>query len=152
MAAPPQIQDLHTMVTSLLTVPALQSTEESTISSLYSYSRALSAIEDFADRVTSSPQSESPDMEIMLQTCNAYKMLCQSQISRLAAQAAEIEHETYERGASARRSPKPRGKRRGLVFNVDKGDHVVAALEALRLEEFLDEQTKEGPKQVRFTE
>ncbi|KAJ2968937.1 hypothetical protein NUW58_g10108 [Xylaria curta] len=36
-----------------------------------------------------------------------------------------------------------------LEFDVDKGEHVVAALEALRLAEFLDEQENET-KKVRF--
>ncbi|KAI1303303.1 hypothetical protein F5Y03DRAFT_189163 [Xylaria venustula] len=130
MAELPSVEQLHTTVASLLDVRTL-----------HTYSRALCAIEEIVELATSPAHCESPEIVPLLYYCHVYEMLCQAFVRELTAQASAREHLIYDRTASANRAlGKSKGKRQGVVFDVDKGEHIVAALESLRLEEFLNEQ------------
>ncbi|GAW17088.1 hypothetical protein ANO14919_065380 [Xylariales sp. No.14919] len=91
--------------------------------------------------------------------------MCHRYIRELTIKESAYEHKMYRRTSprpqwgsersvesqcGESRCGKSQRKRRGVVFNVDRGDHVTAALEALRLEEFLDEQDKQGPKKLLY--
>ncbi len=130
MAELDQIQRLHARVSELLAVQSLQS-----------YSQALSVVEEFTELASSSPHPDSPATVELLHNCNLYRMLCNSCISRLTRQTA----------APTNRCAKSKRKRQGVIFNVDKGDHIAAALEALQLEEVLEKEAREDPKHVYFS-
>ncbi|TGJ88621.1 hypothetical protein E0Z10_g130 [Xylaria hypoxylon] len=144
MAAFAHLQNLHAQITNILAVP-----------SLLSYSRALSTIEEFTKIAKSSPNPHSPAILALKHNCNVYKMLCNKSIRHLIAQASAHEHKMYRRASPRARGNVERGdesqhKRRGIVFNLDSGEHVFSALEALTLVEFLEEQECRSTKQVRF--
>ncbi|KAI1199713.1 hypothetical protein F5X97DRAFT_116252 [Nemania serpens] len=157
------LQDLRRKVANLLAVP-----------SLYAYGRVLSLVEEYAERAAAYPAD--PFAAHLLQACNTYHLLCGRAVRELTARAATFEHKSYERrrsddgsstasvSASASASSSGSGseqerKRGGVVLDVYNGEHIVAALDALRLEEFLEEQEQEQEpapvvnekKKVRFS-
>ncbi|GAP89497.1 hypothetical protein SAMD00023353_3800120 [Rosellinia necatrix] len=157
MAVFPQTKDLHARVADLLAIP-----------SILSYSRVLSMVEELA---SSPPVHLDDDAAVaLLHQCDIYATLCHKAIRRLRAQDAVREREAYRAasqgggvgvgvgvgvgGHGRTRSRRTRDRRRGVVFGVDKGEHVASALEALRLEQFLEERESLGPrrKKVRFVD
>ncbi|KAI1751756.1 hypothetical protein F4782DRAFT_177186 [Xylaria castorea] len=155
MATLPQLENLYSVITDILSNPSLSSC-----------SRALSLVEEVVELVRSSPDANSMADISLLRSCEVYRVELEGMISRLAMEASAHEHMIYERRASsnkhsevnmnmnvnrAQQKKKKENKHRGVLFNIDKGDHVVAALEALRLEEFLEEQERQNEKKVRFS-
>ncbi|RWA09838.1 hypothetical protein EKO27_g5264 [Xylaria grammica] len=138
MAALAQLRDLHLQFANI-TAEANRSVS--------SFVRGLEIAEEFAERAESSPTPNDPAVQELRAICRAYTVLCHRFIRELTVKESAIESQCGES-----RCGESRRKRRGVVFNVDRGDHVIAALEALRLEEFLDEQEKQGPKKVRFAD
>ncbi|KAI0479585.1 hypothetical protein F4859DRAFT_440724 [Xylaria cf. heliscus] len=150
MATLPRLEeDLHSTLADILSIPSLSS-----------YSRALSMVEEVSELADSSPDTNSA---AILRSCEDYRVRFEEAICRLTTEASAYEHMVYER-ASCNKSPsmnvnvgenvtKPqqKNKRRGVFFNMDKGEHVVAALEALRLEEFLEEQERKIERKVHFS-
>ncbi|KAI1167709.1 hypothetical protein F5B18DRAFT_647495 [Nemania serpens] len=154
------LQDLHRRMANLLAVP-----------SLHAFARALSVVEEQADRAAAAGDLDDPVLRQILHACRTYHSLCSRTIRELSERATAAEHENYERrrsedgSASASESENAGGnaggsgrkrKRGDAVFEVDSGEHIVAALEALRLEEFLEEQGREvyvvkERKKVRFS-
>ncbi|KAI3317983.1 hypothetical protein HD806DRAFT_549997 [Xylariaceae sp. AK1471] len=148
MASLPSSQDLHNQVANILAIPSLSS-----------YARALSLVEDVAElALASSTHNPTSSSLELLRDCKLYEMTCRSAIAQLTDQASRLEHETYERAKSASVSSSSSSdgsgsagdsvdgfqqRRRGVIFGVDRGEHVAAALEALRLEEFLLEQERQ---------
>ncbi|KAI0540662.1 hypothetical protein GGR58DRAFT_499016 [Xylaria digitata] len=142
MAELPQLRDLHFQMANILTAPSLPS-----------YSRAIVVIDEFAERVRSLPDPNSLPARALLHNCDIYKKLCNKYIRDLASQDSKHERKMYTRSRrNVDRSVDTGRKRRGVIFQVDRGDHVLAALEALRLEEFLEEQEHRESKRVRFTD
>ncbi|KAI1362696.1 hypothetical protein F5Y08DRAFT_268485 [Xylaria arbuscula] len=157
----PRAQELHV---ALLTTTAYN---------LPSCSRALTIIDDFAEEAASASARSptTPENEELVSICRSYKRVYRAFVRNLVKKSAEKEREIYER-AKATSAKRKRGsesestdeeeekdgvwkynsrqKRRGRVFAVDKGEHIAAALETLRLEEFLKE--REQQKHVHFSE
>ncbi|KAI0974005.1 hypothetical protein F4678DRAFT_458792 [Xylaria arbuscula] len=130
MAEVPSVEQLHVTMASFLGIP-----------SLHSYSRALCVIEEIVELATSPAHCESPEIVPLLYYCHVYEMRCEAFVRELTAQDSAREHLMYDQATSANCViGKSKDKRRGVIFDVDKGDHIVAALETLRLEEFLEEQ------------
>ncbi|KAI0870645.1 hypothetical protein GGS24DRAFT_98633 [Hypoxylon argillaceum] len=144
MEAATQLQTLQRKMTDILATPTL-----------CAYARALSVVDEYTELASSAPDPRSPAAVELLRACKLYKGLCAKNIRRLNAQVSAYEHKVYDRaavkkcGASGSTSPQ-RQKHRGVIFDVDKGEHVAAALEALQLEDFLSEQGREL-KKVRFS-
>jgi hypothetical protein len=149
MAAPlPTSKDLHAQITNILAVPTLSS-----------YGRALSWVEEIAELASSaSPSSSAPSQDpaivAILLNCDVYEKICCKAIHRLTTQAAQLEHETYDRAVSHRENgdadADADGNKqgcKGVVFRVDKEEHVPATLEALQLEQFLEEQEQRQREQ-----
>ncbi|KAI0413823.1 hypothetical protein F5X98DRAFT_266121 [Xylaria grammica] len=158
MAALAQLRDLHLQFANI-TAEANRSVS--------SFVRGLAIAEEFAERAESSPTPNDPAVQELRAICRAYTAMCHRYIRELTIKESAYEHKMYRRTSprsqwgsersvesqcGESRCGKSQRKRRGVVFNVDRGDHVTAALEALRLEEFLDEQDKQGPKKVRFAD
>ncbi|KAH8157326.1 hypothetical protein CIB48_g10927 [Xylaria polymorpha] len=137
----PQPEDLNATIGEILATP-----------SLVSYSRALSIVEETIELATASSDAGAA---AVLRCCEAHRARCEEAIARLTTQDSAREHTMYERACAnvdVDRTRQKRNKRKGMFFNVDKGEHVVAALEALRLEEFLKEQEqKSEKKKVHFS-
>ncbi|KAI0434344.1 hypothetical protein F5Y09DRAFT_337814 [Xylaria sp. FL1042] len=152
MAQLPSVEQLHARVATLLAVP-----------SIISYSQALREVEEITRTACSFEHCMSPAIVPLLYYCERCKKICLASIRELAAQASAREHEMYNR--SSRRSHEPKKKRRGMVesivsalgalrldtdpkrsgvvFDADQGEHIVAALESLRLEEFLGKDAEQ---------
>ncbi|KAI0102051.1 hypothetical protein GGR51DRAFT_562972 [Nemania sp. FL0031] len=133
MADNSQLQDLHCKITDILSIPTLPS-----------FSRALTVVEEYLELANAYPTRAPEDEELIL-ICNSYRVLCTSNISRLAAQDSAYEHERYARRPKSKDTDNVANsrKRQGIVFDVDKGEHVEAALESLQLEEFLEQQEQQ---------
>jgi hypothetical protein len=137
--------------------------------SLNSYARALQLVEDVVECIshhhaasphggddndggdgpTAAVNDDDGDEALLLRDCAHYETMCREAIAKLASRASALEREMYERA----RSGDVRRRRGGVVFGVDRGEHVAAALEALRLEAFLLEQEQQGEmnlKKVRW--
>ncbi|KAK5628657.1 hypothetical protein RRF57_004372 [Xylaria bambusicola] len=139
----PRVQELHDQVAPLVETYTL-----------HSCSRVLAIVDAFTEEVVSAPQPLSPEMEELGTICRTYKLLYQGFIRDLLKQDAKKEHEVYERAVSdkRKRSHDSAEKRQGRFFEVDKGEHIEAALQALRLEAFLkEEEASESEKHVHFT-
>ncbi|KAI0514550.1 hypothetical protein F5B22DRAFT_647590 [Xylaria bambusicola] len=138
----PRVQALHDKVASLVDSYTLQSC-----------SRVLEVTDEFDEEVASAPQPLSPEMEELTTICRTYKLLYQGFIRDLLMREAKKEHEIYERAVSRKlkRSNDHVQRRQGKVFEVDQGEHIEAALQSLRLEEFLQEKIASGEKHVHFT-
>ncbi|KAI0443736.1 hypothetical protein F4803DRAFT_549836 [Xylaria telfairii] len=133
---PPRLEDLNATIGEILSTP-----------SLASYSRALSTVEDAIELATASASLDA-DTLALLRFCEATRVRCKKAIAQFTAEASAKEHTMYER---AHADKARQNKRQGVVFNVDKGEHVAGALEALRLEEFLEEQEQEQKRKVHFS-
>ncbi|RYC61272.1 hypothetical protein CHU98_g4947 [Xylaria longipes] len=148
MATLPQLEDLHSTIKDILSTPSLSS-----------YSRALSFVEEVAELVYSS--LDTTNSTDILRICEMYRVRCEVAINRLTTEASTQEHMMYERASCNKTSrmevdvnasrAQQKDRRRGVLFNVDKGEHVAAALEALRLEEFLEEQDGQIERKVHFS-
>ncbi|KAI1435217.1 hypothetical protein GGR50DRAFT_694384 [Xylaria sp. CBS 124048] len=119
----PRSRDLHAKVLEILQIP-----------NLAAYARVLSLVEEVAHVAISSPTC--PTAVALVYNCAIYRIQCTKNIRRLVKRASVSEHEEYDR----RRGRGYRYKRQGVVYKVDKGEHIVAALETLRLEEYMAEQ------------
>ncbi|KAI1187300.1 hypothetical protein F5B17DRAFT_430736 [Nemania serpens] len=139
------LQDLHRKVANILAVP-----------SVYAYARVLSLVEDHAKRAAAaSTDLADPDLVQTLNSCRTYHSLCSRVMAQLAARDSASERAEYERrrskggSASARASggasapASPSRKRGGVELEVYSGEYVVAALEALKLGEFLEGRGRE---------
>ncbi|KAI1355238.1 hypothetical protein F5Y01DRAFT_201667 [Xylaria sp. FL0043] len=151
----PSVEELHSRVATLLSVPSIDS-----------YSQALREIEEIAEAASSFEHCTSPAIVPLLYYTERYKMICVASIRELAAQASIYEYEMHDGAANDRVETKPkRGglvenivtalvalrlddgyKRQGVVFDVDEGEHIAAALEALHLEDFVEERANEDTK------
>ncbi|KAJ8120208.1 hypothetical protein ONZ43_g3027 [Nemania bipapillata] len=147
------VNTLHRKITEILATPTL-----------YTYARALIVVEEYVEISSASSDPNNSAVVELLEACNRYKALCTQNICRLGTEATALEKEIYDRTNSAEKADSQRGtirdanlsqqqKRQGVVFSVDKGEHVVAALEALQLEDFLSklEQEQEESKKVHFS-
>ncbi|KAI0407610.1 hypothetical protein F4802DRAFT_595011 [Xylaria palmicola] len=105
--------DLHAQMADILASPTL-----------FSYARALAFVEDITSAAAGGTDAD------LLHTCEAYRMLCRTALGRLVERASAHEHEAYDRAATM----KLRGRRRDLD---EGGQNIVAALEALRLGDYL---------------
>jgi hypothetical protein len=135
MAALPSTKVFDQEIADILAIPTLAA-----------YSRVLCVVEDVAELALSSPDSSSADVVELVNKCRAYQHMCMKAVDRLAEQASLHEHKVYENTTSLKitnASVEPQPKRQGVIFQVDKGEHVVAALEAIGLEKFLIEQEQE---------
>lgn len=157
MAALPQLQELDAKVADLLAMPTF-----------LSYCRVLSLVDEITE-LASSPSSSSSDpatTTALLENCESYRALCHRSIKRLAEHASQHEREMYRRAAlktskdsSSSQSEETQRKHHGIVFDVHRGVHIAAAVEALNLEELLKEQDERSAaavaaasKKVRFAD
>ncbi|KAI1738973.1 hypothetical protein F4680DRAFT_153964 [Xylaria scruposa] len=148
METPPLPGDLKSFIADILATPSLSS-----------YSRALTIVEDVVELVIASPNPISETDQLLLRICAAYRTRCEEAIAYFTREAAEQEHKKYERAASnklhkvnrTQLKDKQKNKRKGRLYKIDSGEHVAAALEALRLAEFLEEQERENEKKVHFS-
>jgi len=149
----PEMQELHSRVFDILA-----------IKSVLSYSRALSVIEKVVEDIGTVSQDAdkiSPLATGLLRNCRFYEDLCRRGIQELVTQESVHERDTYSRRAKKRSASTSSDdsssrsnvcsdnydegapRRRGVLFEVDNGEHIVEALEALRLEGFLVQQRDE---------
>ncbi|KAI1814194.1 hypothetical protein GGS20DRAFT_431834 [Poronia punctata] len=138
----PQAQELHGIIMSILSAKTLTS-----------YSRALMFVEEVMAHIISSGDP-SPLAAELLQHCHAYQSLCCRSIEHLVAVELAYEKNMYrcaKNGRSGYVVSEGERKRRGRVFDVDQGEHIVGALEALTLEEYLSRpgQVEDGRQESR---
>ncbi|KAI0858100.1 hypothetical protein F4860DRAFT_527360 [Xylaria cubensis] len=135
----PRLEDFQSVIADILSTPSLSS-----------YSRALTLIEEVVDLVIASPKALSDIDVLLLRSCALYRTRCEEAITHLTKEASVREHMVYERRASSsnkllkENKAEQKNRRKGVVYKVDRGEHIAAALEALRLEEFLQEQERQN--------
>ncbi|TRX95254.1 hypothetical protein FHL15_003946 [Xylaria flabelliformis] len=146
MTTIPRLEDLQSVITEILSTPSLSS-----------YSRALTLIEEVVELVISSPKVLSDTDILLLRSCAFYRTRCEEAVTHLTKEASVREHMMYERASSNKPSSskvdkaEQKNKRKGVLYKVDRGEHIAAALEALRLGEFLEEQERQSGKKVHFS-
>ncbi|KAI1341418.1 hypothetical protein F5Y15DRAFT_356053 [Xylariaceae sp. FL0016] len=71
----------------------------------------------------------------MLETCQEYRRLCYEPLMQLLEKE---DKEDKENGPAP--SPRNMTRRQGVIFNVDAGEHIADAIQALTLQDYLDQQ------------
>ncbi|KAI1133447.1 hypothetical protein F5Y10DRAFT_260328 [Nemania abortiva] len=137
MTASSQLQDLHHIVADLIAIPTFSS-----------FSRALSVTDEYIEKAAAHPDPSAPEVKELVAVSETYRTYILDSIRRLTAAESTYEHKSYDRKRSstdAKSATVPK-KRRGVIFNVDKGEHIANALQALQLENFLKGQDGESKK------
>ncbi|KAI0202039.1 hypothetical protein F4808DRAFT_423288 [Astrocystis sublimbata] len=115
-----------------------------------SYAKALGLVEEITEMLAASGVQESESLAPVVRACEDYRDQFEEFIRRLGVEELEKEHMAYQRHLE-RKHGSNKDKRSGVLFEVDDGDFIVAALEALRLEQFLIEEATREEKKVRFS-
>ncbi|KAI0881818.1 uncharacterized protein GGS22DRAFT_56971 [Annulohypoxylon maeteangense] len=98
------------------------------------YASALELADEALELARTSPVSLNPSV---IPTCEAFQRFCYDPLLRCYARAAGYERFVYERSSSASATKR---KRAGRVFDTDPGEHLVEALQAVRLGRLLEER------------
>ncbi|KAI1462705.1 hypothetical protein F4805DRAFT_6356 [Annulohypoxylon moriforme] len=95
----------------------------------------------------------STDLDVgeeVLATCESFQRFCYDPLQRSYARTAGYERFVYERSSTKTALKR---KRSGVIFNTDPGEHLVEALQAVRLGRLLDEQEEfEMNRTVRWSD
>ncbi|KAI0148774.1 hypothetical protein GGR57DRAFT_515116 [Xylariaceae sp. FL1272] len=147
-----QIPDLDTFRSAILDILS--------IPSLSSYNRALFLTDEATEIARSCADPNSPSVVTLLGFCEAYRVLCENGIKKIADKSEEFERRVYasrSRGSTSEdmatdQAAKAGQRRQGVIFGVDKGEHIAEALEALTLEKYLVEQDDLEKRRVRWAD
>ncbi|KAI1270472.1 hypothetical protein F5Y18DRAFT_421966 [Xylariaceae sp. FL1019] len=139
----PNLETFRSEILDILSIP-----------SLASYIRALFLTDEATEIALASADLDSPSVVTLLGFCESYRVLCEDGIRRIADKSEQFERKVYasrSRGDRSVSSAMKAGHRRqGVIFQVDKGEHIAEALEALSLEQFMAEQDDLKRKHVRW--
>ncbi|KAI1502581.1 hypothetical protein F5X99DRAFT_407866 [Biscogniauxia marginata] len=132
----PQITALHTQISTLLRPLGRSPTRTEYVSALALADQALElATEDGTAGLDGSDDH-------MVQTCLTFQAFCLDPLRRACALTDKHEREKYGRASRAARQ-----RRQGVLFNVDSGEHLFGAIEALNLENWLMRREESGDEE-----